>query len=397
MFKKNKLVYLVGIISAVSILIHTVFIQFVFVNFLCSLVILSIFINIAYKEKLTKTINSTLDISPENTDEEYQELLQRCLQETSVAVDQQVSIIENELDRTTILVNEATQGIAYSFKHLQELSSTQQTMMNGLIAQQGSIGDDAGTTLESFVDDASKTLEDFVNVIITTSKQSLQAMSYTDDMLKQLDGIFSLLTAVESLASQTNLLALNAAIEAARAGEAGRGFAVVATEVRALSMNSTELNNDIRKEISSAQSIISQLKGAVEEMASADMTSTLNSKESVSNMVSHVGESTTNSNMLIEKLSGLTPEINVTVADGVRALQFEDLTNQTLSSVKHNLLGLNTLSEALKSISVSDNENVDDLHELLACCHNMVQENIKINENRSVSQSSLDEGDVELF
>ncbi len=397
MLKKNRLVYLVGIISALSILIHAVFIQFVFVNFLSSILIFLIFINIVYQERIAKFNDSKIDVSQTNSDEEYKELLQRSLQEASVAVQQQVSIIENELDRTITLVNEATQGISFSFKHLQELSVTQQTMMNSLIDQQGSIGDDECTSLECFVVDASKTLEDFVSVIISTSKQSLQAMAYTDDMLKQLDGIFSLLAAVESLASQTNLLALNAAIEAARAGEAGRGFAVVATEVRALSMNSTELNNDIRKEISSAQNIISQLKGAVEEMASADMTSTLNSKESVSKMVSHVGESTASSNILIEKLSALTPEINVTVANGIRALQFEDLTNQTLSSVKHNLLGLNTLSEALKSISVSDNGSVDDLHELLACCHNMIQENNKINESRSVSQSTMDEGDVELF
>ena len=98
-------------------------------------------------------------------------------------------------------------------------------------------------------------------------------------MIAQFDSIFSLLGQVENLANQTNLLALNAAIEAARAGEAGRGFAVVANEVRELSINSTELNEDIRNKISGAQGIISQLRTSVESMASADMTPTLKAKE----------------------------------------------------------------------------------------------------------------------
>ncbi|OON99426.1 MAG: hypothetical protein ATN35_12780 [Epulopiscium sp. Nele67-Bin004] len=57
--------------------------------------------------------------------------------------------------------------------------------------------------------------------------------------------IQSILKHVEDIAEQTNLLALNASIESARAGEAGKGFAVVANEVRALSVTTSNIVQEI--------------------------------------------------------------------------------------------------------------------------------------------------------
>ena len=54
----------------------------------------------------------------------------------------------------------------------------------------------------------------------------------------------------------------------------------MANEVRALSVNLTGFNNDIRKEISSAQIIIEKLKSSVNVMSSVDIISTLKAKQS---------------------------------------------------------------------------------------------------------------------
>jgi methyl-accepting chemotaxis protein len=222
-------------------------------------------------------------------------------------------------------------------------------------------------------------------------------MSFTNEMSRQLEGIFSLLGQVEGLASQTNLLALNAAIEAARAGDAGRGFAVVANEVRALSVNSTELNNDIRIEISKAQDIIGRLQGSVETMASADMTSTLEAKNRVSEMVEHVGDVNNKTKIVVEELTLISPKINETVEIGIRSLQFEDLAHQTLTSLKSNTETINLLYQQMNQFDIQQGDSEEQLNILQQKCQQLIQKAEYVNDKRSVSQSSMDEGEVELF
>lgn len=120
---------------------------------------------------------------------------------------------------------------------------------------------------------------------IANFTHSVETVQHIDQMVVKLDGIFNLIENVEGLASQTNLLALNASIEAARAGDAGRGFTVVAEEVRALSKNSSQLNELIRKKVGSAKQAIEILHDSVNGMTSSDMNDTLPTQSKVNEMM----------------------------------------------------------------------------------------------------------------
>jgi methyl-accepting chemotaxis protein len=326
------------------------------------------------------------------------ELIHSVIFELQQFIHQEVNIVGKELARTKGLVSDAVTGISDSFKHLQGLSEEQQQMIQLLISHSGSMGDGKGASLESFVTDSNKTLDDFVGVIINTSKQSLETMTYTDDMVKQFDSIFTLLSQVEGLASQTNLLALNAAIEAARAGEAGRGFAVVANEVRSLSIGSTDLNENIRTEINKGKEIITKLRESVEIMASADMTSTLEAKDKMTVMMSHVEKVNGQTNHSVEELAIIAPKIIEAVSLGVRSLQFEDLTRQSLESLEMNVSSLHEISDVLATFEKSQNITVhQQLIKLKATCQKVYHETRQAEDLRSVKQLSMDEGEVDLF
>lgn len=345
------------------------------------------------KQKSKKTEQITKD-----DDDNNHQLMIEFIDDLHRMLQQEVDIIDNEINRTTGLVGDAVQGISACFKDLQQLSQEQQTMISALVIQSQSIGDDKGTSLSSFVHDSNETLNDFVNVIINTSKQSLKTMAFTDEMVQQFDAVFSLLEQVESIASQTNLLALNAAIEAARAGEAGRGFAVVATEVRSLSVNSTALNENIRKEIDLAKNTISQLRESVETIASADMTSTLHAKDRVGAMMGNVENVNKENTEKVKQLSVIAPQIADAAALGIRSLQFEDLTYQALQSLKINIESIRQINNELEQFGVNKNQcKVSQLHALKEKCASIFTQTKSQNVSRSVTQNSMDEGDVELF
>jgi methyl-accepting chemotaxis protein len=394
--KNNKnLLIITGSGLAVLMLINLLFLEINHFSVVLSFLIIVVFFFLYSIGKATGDTSEKMDSDAKNHDIEYE--LQITLSKISVLLSQQTAVVETEVDRANTLIKDAVEGISESFKHLKDLSDDQQCMLDAIINSHHGDVDNKGTTLESFVHETSETLENFVQVIITTNKQSLEAMLFTEKMGKQLEGIFGLLGQVESLASQTNLLALNAAIEAARAGDAGRGFAVVANEVRALSVNSTALNNDIREEISSAQVIIGKVKSSVETMASDDITSILQAKERVSLMVAHVGESNIKTNAIVEELTEISPKIVGTVAIGIRSLQFEDLTCQTLSSLKNNMLTIASLNEVINRFERGSANPNQQLQLLQKQCQNLIEQSQYLDDKRSVSQSSMDEGGVELF
>lgn len=124
------------------------------------------------------------------------------------------------------------------------------------------ISNDRGEIVGAVVTTQAVDLQDNIRDIANTLNSSLSLMSNTSEQLsarsQEITGVSSelsktyqssmvkfqdtdqMLAVIRNVAGQTNLLGVNAAIEAARVGDLGRGFEVVATEIRKLSVSTSE-------------------------------------------------------------------------------------------------------------------------------------------------------------
>ena len=128
------------------------------------------------------------------------------------------------------------------------------------------------------------------------------------------------------------------------------------------------------------------------------MTSTLHEKQRITLMMAQVKKVNEESNKVVAQLVEISPQISEIAALGVRSLQFEDLVSQSLSSLQTNLSVLREISKHLTRIKLSSEKDVPKLLvDLQQLCKNLVIHSNDKDQQRSVSQMSLDEGDIELF
>ncbi len=315
------------------------------------------------------------------------------------ALSENLSRNTSDLEQLNSVLADAVKTLSSSFNDLNNLSSQQKQLVYSVMDSSDSrVGDEqAGANVKEFCESISETMEFFISIIVDVSKQGIMIVHKMDDMVNKMDGIFRLLEDIKAISDQTNLLALNAAIEAARAGEAGRGFSVVADEVRSLSIRSRELNENIRSQVYSTRDTVADARNIIHEMVAKDMNVHISAKTKVDTMLSTVAILNEKTEKNMTKVSHLSEQIDFSVEDAIRSLQFEDISAQLIEHVK---VSMDSVSIRLKDISgIVDsslgvnNGSMDNLKDKVS----EIVDELSSEVHKPVHQGSMGEGDVELF
>ncbi len=316
--------------------------------------------------------------------------------------EQEIAAVQAELAQLKTVVADAVVTMTGSFNSLHTLTAEQSTLVHSLMLHMGDASENKeGLSFSKFTKETDNVLSFFIDYILDVSRQSMEMVDVINDVGEHMSKVEKLLTDVQGIADQTNLLALNAAIEAARAGEAGRGFAVVADEVRNLSRNSDKFSEEIRVVVNASKKNINLAHNMIEKMASKDMNIAITSKANIDAMMADIGTMNDTIAIKIAEVSGLTNQIETSVGDAVRGLQFEDMARQMLEFVDSNILHFQAVSDevqiGLGVFKTGDSSAwMNELEQGVSRLNEMKQQwNEK--EKKVVSQSSMDEGDIELF
>lgn len=170
---------------------------------------------------------------------------------------------DNKLIKQTLdQVNLLTEFIA----NMKVSSSDMENSTQNISGSIGDIRDNTHKIMSEF-QTITPNMENSIKTVDESSRQVQQLNVQMQEFQANIAKISEIVDVVKKISTQSNLLALNASVEASRAGEAGKGFGVVASEMRQLSVNTTESAEDIAKYIEQLDASTKELVKAMNETA----------------------------------------------------------------------------------------------------------------------------------
>lgn len=299
----------------------------------------------------------------------------------------EVGAIRSQTDQIKLLLEDAIASLHEAFGSIHSATDDQMKTMTDLMMQV--VGAENEQNIFQQAESASEILTDLVDTLLHSSKNNLRALTAMDAMRTRLEQR-------EELEQQEN-----ATIE--KLLSCTKAESVDVDVVRELAMKLREQQKQQSAFTDKTMEIFKKTHYLIDNIASKDMEEVFTSKGKVEKIVQHFFEINTFVSNSRSTVAQVNADIRQHLGAAIRALQFEDISRQSLGYTDRHLDRmegmLSILTDGLKGLDQSD-ISMEEYTARVAAIHIAMMEYhqaLQLEDTNPVSQESMDEGDVDLF
>jgi len=324
---------------------------------------------------------------PDNIESTLSQSMTAVLRDMQESMSGEIDAIGGQTHQVESLLKDAIASLHEAFESIHNSSDQQMQVMTSLMMDVTGASDNENIFQRA--EDASAILSGLVNSLMLNSKNNLQALTTMDSVQKRLQVVLSLEK------EQENLIAQLCDCSEAEQFDADR--------VRQLTQQLRNKQTVENEYVSKTMAQFNKTHQLIGQVASRDMEEVMVAKEKVENILKHffqINEVVTESRVRVNQVNA---EMRQHLGAAIRALQFEDISTQSLGHTDRHLgrmagmIGI--LTDGLQGL---DQSNITDdmylsriaaIHIAMSDYHQALQ----LEDSNPVSQESMDEGDIDLF
>jgi methyl-accepting chemotaxis protein len=247
------------------------------------------------------------------------------------AMSQALLILRQQLAKAEQTSEEAAVALTGRLNRMHERTQRLKDQVGEVVVRSESLVNDSALGVQ-LGDEISSQLTEQLGRVASLHRRFSEQARDVGDRVRELVPTLEL---VSEVARRTNLLAINAAIEAARAGPGGVGFKVVASEVRRLSLNSSEAATVITDGVMAAAASIDN---QVQSVRRDDLIAVMERVATTARQVRTLSENMAAAAPMMMEVSQLIQQaiddVSTEVVESLAHLQFQDVIRQLMQQVE---------------------------------------------------------------
>jgi len=299
----------------------------------------------------------------------------------------EVDAIRNQTHQVECLLKDAIASLHEAFGSIHEASDKQMKIMTAMMMEVVGASDDSNIFQKA--EHASEILTGLVDTLLLSSKNNLRALT-------AMDGLQSDLQKLAYLDQEQEVLMVQLC-------ECTKSEQVDVEKMCQLSKELLEKQHAQTKFTIKTMSCFKKTHQLIDNVASKDMVEVFAAKDKVEEILNHffqINELVTSTRVQVNQVNS---DMRKHLGTAIRALQFEDISTQSLGHTDRHLgrmAGMIAiLTDGLKNLDQPDITietyvvGIAAIHSAMSAYHHTLQ----LEDSNPVSQESMDEGDIDLF